>query len=275
MALAFLAVVRPSDEDVACALFHELRTLGLELSTTPSGDSALIAYFDERPGLEAELREAFARLRGASLSPHAVPEVDWVARFREGFAAFDAGPFRIVPEWQRTGSPGPREIVVDPGQAFGTGTHETTRLCLVEIALHAARGPLGLVADVGTGTGILGVAALKLGASLAVGVDDDPVAIAQARRHAELNAAPLRLVLGDGAAALRPGRFKLVLANLMAPLLLARRAELCALRAPAGALVLSGLLVSDLPEITRAFAAAGPIRTREDGEWAAVCVGAA
>jgi ribosomal protein L11 methyltransferase len=271
---AFRAVVRASDEDLACALLHELGTHGIEVSTGASGESVLIAYFDERPGIEAELRAALTALPDAGLAAHSVPDVDWVARFREGFRAFDAGPFRILPEWERAGSSAPREIVVDPGQAFGTGTHETTRLCLVEIAERAARGPLGRVADLGTGTGILGVASLKLGASIAVGIDNDPLAVAQARRHAELNAVPLRLVVGDAAAALLPGRFDLVLANLMAPLLLARREELCALRAPTGVLVLSGLLVSDLPEITRAFGSAGPIHTREDGEWAAVRVGA-
>jgi len=274
VALAFRAVVRASDEDLACALLHELGTRGIELQTSSAGDSVLLAYFDERPGIEAELGAALAHLPGATVSAQAVADVDWVARFREGFRAFDAGPFRIVPEWEHAGPAGPREIVIDPGQAFGTGTHETTRLCLVELAERAARGPLGRVADVGTGTGILGVAALKLGASLAVGVDNDPVAVAQARRHAELNAVPLQLLLGDGAGALRPARFDLVLANLMAPLLLARREELCALRAPEAGLVLSGLLVSDLPEITRAFGPAGALRAREDGEWAAVRVGA-
>jgi ribosomal protein L11 methyltransferase len=195
--------------------------------------------------------------------------VDWVARFREGFRAFQAGSFEVVPVWEANVAPAnPRRLVVDPGRAFGTGTHETTRLCLN--AIDDARGPLGRVIDIGTGTGLLAVAAARRGAGLVAAVDNDPEAVASARRHADLNSVCLLVVLGDGARPFRDSAFDLVLANLMAPLLIERRHELASLLAPAGTLVLSGLLRSDLPEVAAAYEHLGRPDLTAEGEWAAL-----
>jgi ribosomal protein L11 methyltransferase len=159
---------------------------------------------------------------------------------------------------------------VDPGRAFGTGTHETTRLCLLAIETLAAEGPLGRVADIGTGAGLLAVAAAKRGARAVVGVDNDPEAVRSARRHARLNGVELGLVLADGGRALRPDLFDLVLANLTAPLLLERRDEIASLLAPGGALVLSGILGTEAAEVASAYSRVGAPRPRPDGEWTAL-----
>src|SRR5262249_42416477 len=133
------------------------------------------------------------------------------------------GSFRIVPAWEALPpTPAGRVLVVEPGLAFGTGTHESTRLCLAALEARAAAGPLGHVLDVGAGSAILSTAAALLGARRVVAVEIDAEALPVARRHAELNHAPIRLVRGDGARALRPASFDLVMANISAPLLIER-----------------------------------------------------
>jgi len=197
-----------------------------------------------------------------------------VARVREGFRPFAAGPFRIVPAWEAAapGGHGERVIVVEPGLAFGTGTHESTRLCLAALDERARAGPLGHVLDVGTGSGILSVAAVRLGARRVTAVELDAEALPVARRHAELNRAPIRLVRGDGARALRAAAFDVVLANISAPLLVERAEELAVRARGRGALILSGFLVDDLPSVRAAYAGRGRVEVRTDGLWAALLV---
>jgi ribosomal protein L11 methyltransferase len=242
------------------------------VQATPEGGVALLAYFHDRPGLVAELRDSLAPF-GASVEPAEIPQVDWVARFREGFRPQRAGRFLIVPEWRRADPDADSDAVclrVDPGRAFGTGTHETTRLCLAALERLARAGRLGRVLDLGSGTGILGVAAARLGAGPVVAADIDPDATAASRRHAHLNGVVLHCVLGDGGRPLRAGAFDLVLANLTAPLLHERRHEILGLRSPAGRLVLSGFLEEDVASLRADYAPAGPLALLEDGEWAAL-----
>lgn len=200
--------------------------------------------------------------------------MDWVARVREGFRPFSAGSFRIVPAWEGSApaAAGERVIVVEPGLAFGTGTHESTRLCLAALEERARAGPLGHVVDVGAGSGILSVAAARLGAASVIAIELDEEALPVARRHAELNHSPIHLVRGDGARAVRPAAFDVVLANISAPLLAERAEELAGATRGHGALILSGLLVEDLPSVRAAYAAVGDIDVRVEGEWAALVV---
>ena len=149
-----------------------------------------------------------------------MPEVDWVARFREGFRPFRVGRFEIVPCWETAG-PAAERLIVDPGRAFGTGTHETTKLCLEALESLADRRPLGRTLDLGAGTALLAVAARRLGAGPVVASDIDPEATAASQHHAALNGERLHVVRADGACGFRTRAFDLVLANLMA--LAARR----------------------------------------------------
>ncbi len=270
-AVAVEVRVAAQDEDLASGLLFASGTLGIEVRTLGPDAVALLAYFEPRPQLVEELRAALRPCEPLAVESAPVAQVDWVARFREGFRAFEAGGFRVLPVWEAEPAR-PGLLIVDPGRAFGTGTHETTRLCLGLLAEQARRAPLGRVLDVGCGTGILAVAARQLGATRAVALDFDPEATASARRHARLNGVELDVLLADGGRALRAGTFDLLLANLMAPLLLERRDELHALVAPGGGLILSGLLVTDLPDVRAAFGALGALEERRDGEWAALGV---
>jgi ribosomal protein L11 methyltransferase len=262
--------VRRQDEERATALLWDLGTAGIQVTPGKAKRVVLLAYFAEGPQ-DRDVAAALAPLPGARLEAAAVPEVDWVARFREGFRPFRVGRFRIAPSWA-PGEPGSDLLIVEPGAAFGTGTHETTRLCLAALESRAAEGPLGRVLDLGTGSGLLAVAAVKLGARSVTALDLDPLALEAARLHARLNQVELRLLRADGGSSLRAGAFDTVLANLTAALLRERRDEITRLRAAGGALVLSGMLGKDAGALARAYAGRGRVERRRDGEWAALVV---
>lgn len=271
--IAVRLTIRSDQEDLATGLLWDLEPAGLELQAeTSPGELPIVAYFPSRPGLVDDVRAHLASLMPTKVEEVAVPEVDWAENFRKSFRGFTVGEFQIVPCWEPRPQNAARLLVVDPGRAFGTGTHETTRLCLQFLDTLSANASLGRVLDVGTGTGILALAALRCGARQAIGTDNDPEAIASAHEHARLNGLHLDLLLSDGVSALLPGTCDVILANLMAPLLIALRDGLAALRAPGGRLVLSGLLATDIPEISAAFGALGRLDVRVDGEWAAVAV---
>jgi ribosomal protein L11 methyltransferase len=262
---AFRVTVREPDEDRATAALWEAGTHGIEVAAAPDGSVALLAYFDEDVAGDA-LRH---RLPFAEVAEARVPDVDWVARFRAGFRTFRVGGFVIAPPWE-VAEPTDQRLIVDPGRAFGTGTHETTRLCLLALEDASRRRRPDAVIDVGAGTGLLGLAAARLGARLVVAVDIDPEAVSSVRAHARLNRTRLHVVRGDGGRPLRPGSFDLVLANLTAPLLVEKAQELAALLAPRGRLVLAGLLESDRLEVQAAYADLGTPRSSQEGEWVAL-----
>lgn len=271
--VAFRVTCPAATEDEVVTLLWERGTLGLEQLGETGNASTLIAYFPAAPGADGML-EAVRSLPGVRAELANLSPVDWVARFRAGFRAFAAGGFRIVPVWEANANPfTPRTLIVDPGQAFGTGTHESTRLCLAALERLAAGPGLGRVLDIGTGSGLLAIAALRLGATAAFGVDTDLEALHSAARHAQLNQVSISLLAGDAGRPLRGGGFDTVLANLTAPMLIEKTAELDGLRSARGRLVLSGLLAVDVPELRDAYSSLGPLEESYDGEWAALVVG--
>ena len=277
---AWRVTVAAADEDLVAAALWEAGTAGIEVGAASGGRVQLLAYFeDDTPSPVPSLLPLHA-----AVEPADVPDVDWVARFREGFRSFRVGRFLVAPPWEATEAPSPDVLVVDPGRAFGTGTHETTRLCLAALEGLAARRPLGRTLDLGAGTGLLAVAAARLGAAPVAASDVDREANDASRHHARLNGVRLAVVRADGGRGFRAGSFDLVLANLMALLLVDRAAEIRALLAPGGSLVLSGLLVEDVAFVRDAFEGRGhgteprghatgagvTASVIVDGEWAAL-----
>src|SRR5512143_1784567 len=237
---AFRLTLPEVDEEAAVAALWEAGTAGIEVAPPAAGRVALLAYF-----ADGEAGDVLGGLPpAAEVVAVAVPDVDWVARFREGFRAFRVGRFQIAPAWEAPAASSD-VLRVDPGRAFGTGTHETTRLCLAALEDLARSRPLGRTLDLGSGTALLAIAAARLGARPVAASDLDPEAVAASASHARLNGVRLWVVRADGATAFRTGSFDLVLANLTAPLLVARAAEIQRLLRPRAALVLSGLLVED------------------------------
>jgi ribosomal protein L11 methyltransferase len=263
---AWRVTVAAADEDLATAALWEAGTAGVEVRGAPQGRVGLLAYFaDDAPPLSIALLPP-----GAVVEAALVPEVDWVEHFRAGFRAFRVGRFVVAPPWDAPDGASPEVLVVDPGRAFGTGTHETTRLCLGALEDLAARRPLGRTLDLGSGTALLAIAAGRLGAGPVFASDIDPEATSSSRHHARINGTRLGVVRADGGRGLRAASFDLVLANLMALLLVDRSTEIRSLLAPGGALVLSGLLADDLPLVREAFVACGTPTERLDGEWGAL-----
>ena len=178
-----------------------------------------------------------------------VEDDDWVRRTQSQFEPQEvAGGLWIVPTWHAPPDPGATNIVLDPGLAFGTGTHATTRLCLRWLAAHLRHGES--VIDFGCGSGILGIAAAKLGAAGIYGVDIDLQAVLAARANAERNGVTAAFV---SAAEDLPDRADKVVANILAQPLNVLAPLLARLTAPGGRIALSGILVAQADEVRAAY----------------------
>ena len=192
-----------------------------------------------------------------------VPEQDWVRLTQSQFAPVEITPeFWIVPTWHEPPAQARQTIRLDPGLAFGTGTHPTTRMCLRWIATRQPAAP-GRVLDYGCGSGILAIGAAKFGAVAIDAVDIDPSAVEATRLNADANAVTLNAGLPDAA----EGRYNVVLANILATPLKVLAPLLCAHVAPGGSLVLAGILERQADELQSAYApyAALEVSDAEDG----------
>ncbi|CAM3543868.1 50S ribosomal protein L11 methyltransferase [Paracidovorax anthurii] len=191
-----------------------------------------------------------------------VQDQDWVRLTQSQFAPVDITPdFWIVPTWHELPPQARRSIRLDPGLAFGTGTHPTTRMCLRWIARHG--GDFGRVLDYGCGSGILAIGAAKFGATDIDAVDIDNAAVESTRLNAEANGVALKAGLPDMA----QGAYRTVLANILATPLKVLAPLLCAHVAEGGHLVLAGILERQAEELQAAYAPWLPLQVadREDG----------
>ena len=259
-------------------------------------DTAPLGVEDVARGVRVFFRDARARDRAAAIvaaavpdatcSPVEVPDEDWAARSQAALPAVEVGTVRISPPWAALGADAARaagvtEVVINPAMGFGTGHHASTRLCLRLLQRVDLAGRR--VLDAGTGSGVLALAAWRMGAADVTGIDRDPDALDSARENAGLNAAgeAVRLELGDLAglerrAADEPG-YDVVLANLTGAVLVRRAATLARLAAPDGVLILGGVLDDEETDVRRAYETAGwhvGDRLTED-EWVGLLVRAA
>jgi ribosomal protein L11 methyltransferase len=213
--------------------------------------SRIIALFNEESGASqaAELlkpQDFFADCQ--VLGIQVVPDQDWVRLTQSQFAPVEITPeFWIVPTWHEPPAQAVKVIRLDPGLAFGTGTHPTTRMCLRWIAAHP---PVGTVLDYGCGSGILAIGASKYGAARVVAVDIDDAAVSSTQLNAEANG----VALSAGLPELAVGTFDLVLANILATPLKVLAPLLCAHLAAGGNLVLAGILERQADELIAAYA---------------------
>ena len=185
-----------------------------------------------------------------SITP--LQEQDWVRLTQSQFAPVAITPtFWVVPSWHTPPAAATRVIRLDPGLAFGTGTHPTTRMCLRWTAMHAAQGAAGWtrVLDYGCGSGILAIGAALFGATSIDAVDIDPAAVTSAQANAEYNQVMLTAGLPDAAR----GAYPLVFANILASPLKLLAPVLCSHVAPGGNLVLAGILERQADELKCAY----------------------
>lgn len=199
-------------------------------------------------------------------------EQDWDQIWRQHFKPRRVGRrFLIVPSWERI-EPGEDDWVIelDPGQAFGTGDHPTTRMCLElmeDAPIEGAR-----VADVGCGSGILSIGACRMGAREVCAVDIEPVSVEVAKENAERNGVSFLALAGDGLFALPEGDpYDVVLSNIISAVLIRIAPDVAAEMRPGGAWVVSGVIPDNWPDVLRAAERAGfhlQERREEDG-WVA------
>jgi ribosomal protein L11 methyltransferase len=273
-------------EDVAALVATEVPSAAA--GTEQRGDE--IVYWvpvDDAPGALEALRAAVARwaAAGLALDPDrvrttaAAPEAEWRDAWKRYFRVTRlTRQLVVVPSWERYApAADDRVIALDPGMAFGTGTHASTRLVLEELqALADATRQPTCVLDVGCGSGILAIAALKLWPEArSVAIDVDPLAVAATCENAEHNAVARRLVASATPFGELSDTFPLVLANIQAHVLRELQASLIARTAPGGTLILSGLLTPQAEPLTGELVAAGmePVHIRastEDAQWSVV-----
>lgn len=243
---------------------------GITIEKPPEpGMVRLVCFFSDALAHEAEIK-ALAAAFATTAAAVTVPNPDWVQRFKETFVAFEAPPFRVVPEWADEAL-GPLQIRVDPGRAFGTGTHESTKLCLRTLGtLMPALTGSPRTLDLGCGTGILGIAAVKLLGARVLACDNDALATASAVKHAALNDVALEVLQTDGCRGLPRAHFDLVFANLMAPLLISRAAEIASVGSSGCRFILAGLLRDEEEEVKAAWPRDWAVTSSHQGDWASL-----
>jgi ribosomal protein L11 methyltransferase len=275
------------EREILLAAAFEAGAEGAEESEQDGRFRACIyAHSNRIEAVRAVVFEAAAKSTEVE-SAQSLPDVDWSDAWKEGLEALRISKRLLVrpPFIDVVLEPGQREIVIDPGQAFGTGEHASTRLCLEWIDVLSeptdAGGGFDRVLDVGTGSGVLALAAVALGAKSAVGFDLDPVAIEAARTAARRNGLDekVRFFAGPIEALGKPEeRYPLVLANLLKREMLPIASALADRTDRSGRLVLAGLLEEDVEQVSARFLQEGLTeigrRSREDsiGCWVGLCL---
>ncbi len=222
----------------------------------------------------AEMAKVF-RVSIPTLSPSMIDEEDWSTSWKTHFKPFVIVPGLVIaPTWEEyRPNPGEAVITMDPGMAFGTGHHATTCLSLELLRRTLSAGTTGRVLDVGTGTGILGMAAVLFGAVAALGIDNDPVAVAAATDNVRYNGLEERMQVSQTPIGALTGPYEIVIANIVHDVLLEMAGDLTRLTGAGGSLILSGILTGDQADnIARVFTARGFILLdlAERQEWAAL-----
>ncbi len=287
--MAWLSLKLAANQDEAEGLADALMDAGaLSVSTEDrdAGTAAELPQFGE-PGLDdpkawnrnwvvalldadADLPKLFARLGLPADHEHEIERVeeqDWVRLTQSQFEPIPISQrLWIVPSWHVAPDPEAITLVLDPGLAFGTGSHPTTRLCLQWLEANLAGGET--VLDYGCGSGILAIAAVKLGAGKVVGVDVDAQAVTSSRDNAERNQVQASFHLPDTAP---NGQFDVLVANILTNPLKALMPLLAARVKPGGRIALSGILVEQAEEVMAIYGQAFAMRLWKEAEgW--VCL---
>lgn len=270
--------VRGADAEIVLALVDDFSPTAVE--DLADGVSVFFTSAERREEARAALATA---LPGATLSPREVDDEDWAKRSQENLTPVTVGRLTVTPPWAvqpnlrplpagDTGVASARQalsVVILPSMGFGTGHHATTRLCLDTLQGFHVEG--ARVLDVGTGSGVLALAAATLGASEALGIDFDPDAITNARENLDLNpgVSGVRFEVVDVRDAALP-KADIVLANLTGAVLVQNAALLTSAVDTDGTLIVSGLQTHEYEEVVNAFAGARIASEKEEAGWMAL-----
>ena len=257
----------------------EAGALGTETGDESDGLVRVAAYFAETPDRERVRNELFEALRIYDLPSSSVRDMnvrkvvqrDWLEEWKQNWQPVEIGRFIIAPPWSNLGETHDRLIIrIEPGMAFGTGTHETTRLCLHAIQKHFAGGSF---LDVGTGTGILAIAAAKLFPQAHIeACDTDETAVAIARENAAANGVSQQIDFRIGSVEESTASADLVCANLTADVITQILPALVGVTC--GKLILSGILETQVEMVQTGLHDNGidDFELEQDGEWVALIV---
>jgi ribosomal protein L11 methyltransferase len=266
----------PEAVDAVGAALYAVGCGGFEVRETakPPAVAGYLPVDDRLEDRLAQLQDALAKLpdfgvtgAGTELTLHYVEEADWANAWKAFYKPFRVGRRLVVtPPWEHPElSPDDIPLVIDPGMAFGTGSHPTTQLCLM--ALEDYVKPGASVADVGTGSGILAIAAAKLGASRVVANDNDSLAVKIANENITANG-----VSAKAYDVIPPGPYDVVVANILADVIIGLAHDLHEFLAPHGILLASGIIDTRENDVQQALEAIGltHLETRRQGEWVAL-----
>jgi ribosomal protein L11 methyltransferase len=234
-------------------------------------DGTLVSFSESPDGAEQLLEALRGEFSGIEASARPLPEVDWTARWRDGLGPRRIGRLTVTPSWTAAGLPSDTTVVIDPESAFGTGEHGSTRTALALLERHLQPGDR--VLDLGSGSGILTIAAARLGAARATGVEldeeADPIAVANALRNGVEGR--VRFITGD-AATLAPllGPADIVLSNILRSVNLTLLPAIRSSLRPQGLAIFAGMELSEraqfLPVLGEGFQ---PVdEAVDDGWWA-------
>jgi ribosomal protein L11 methyltransferase len=265
----------------------ELTDEGLGARVLATAPAVVRAYLPARDALAArraveDARTALGHLQAfdlrtiGELETRVVHESDWATAWKSHFPVLRVGGRIVIrPTWRRHRRRTDDVVIaLDPGMAFGTGLHPTTRLCLLGIERWADEGRVAgaRALDVGCGSGILGLAAARLGAARVDGVDTDPIAVEATLANARRNGLVRRIRARQGSLPSGQPPYDLVLANLIASVLVRLADDLAAELRPGGLLLASGIFIDREPDVRAAFVGAGleVLRAEREGEWVAL-----
>ncbi|MCO5297636.1 MAG: 50S ribosomal protein L11 methyltransferase [Fimbriimonadaceae bacterium] len=260
----------PPDWSSIAFVFAQSGCDGTEVLDRPP---SMVGYVPVVPGWETRVSNLAVSLKSAGTSEiriATVEEEDWAESWKAHFPPMRIGRHWVVrPSWEtEVLEPGDRELVLDPGQAFGTGDHPTTRMCLRLLEGLPLEGRT--VLDVGCGSGILSIAAAKAGAASVLGVDIEPGAVEVARRNAAVNGVTLELREQDALGEAEDGvRWDVILSNIISATLI-RMAPLVGSRlSPGGVWIVSGIIRSNWADVHETALRSGMrLEERvEEGEW--------
>jgi ribosomal protein L11 methyltransferase len=263
----------------------------IPLTSGPDDGTAYITfYLDEEEDADAVLRRVedelealrqFSEIGPCTIERSETEDKDWINNWKQYFHQFTVDDFLIIPSWEkvRPEDEGKRILHIDPGTAFGTGMHETTQLCIRQLKKYVTDGCE--VLDVGTGSGILGIVSVMLGAGHVFGTDLDPCALDAVRENLEANGiAPERMnaVIGnliDDASVQELagyGKYDIVTANILAPVLVELTPRIVRHLKPGGIYITSGILDVKEKDVTDACEKARltVVEVTRQGEWVSV-----
>lgn len=274
-----------AEEAVAELVGSTFGQLAASYTNLETGITMVTAYFEEKPDWQgagrAKLAAGLAQIKACGLDIGAgefslkrVRREDWAESWKRHFKPIEIGSALLIkPPWSsRWARKGQAVVVLDPGLSFGTGQHPTTGFCLRQLVARRNPGEAQSFLDIGTGSGILAIAAAKLGYAPVGAFDFDPEAVRTARANARKNrvGGRIRFSRQDVTKLPRQGaRYSLVCANLISDLLVAERERILSRVQPDGLLVIAGILKEEFPRVQRAYEAAGLrlVASRTENEW--------